>query len=305
MKQRAVVICLVLVTTMAIASCSKAVPSGITVHKTFTPLISPAATMIAGLDLEALKLSPLYSKYRSQLDFSGLDKFSREFGVDPRRDISQLLYVSDEKKQYFLVRGTFRGPELERTLQNKGFKAARYKGFNLLGDARNTLALQKGPVAVIGPADTVRAAIDTEEGGQGEVPEEIAERLRSMPKGDQVWLVSRNGLPFASAATRTDIQSALSNIVGFVTAAAGSLGIDTGAHLQAALRCSSPEGTTRVNDALRAMAAIGRLSTKDNEASLLKIYDAVKIERTENTVRVNAQLAGAQVEELVGRFAKR
>ncbi len=41
-----------------------------------------------------------------------------------------------------------------------------------------------------------------------------------------------------------------------------------------------------MNDALRGTVAIGRLSTKDNETSLLKIYDAVHIERQENTVRV-------------------
>jgi hypothetical protein len=294
-----------LVATIAMASCSKVVSRGISVETAFTPLIIPETTMMAGVNLEGLKSSPLYAKYKRELNFQGLDQFSQEFSVDPRRDISQLLYVSDDKKQYFLARGTFRGPELEGKLQKKGLKATRYKGFNLLGDARNSVALLKGSVVVMGSADALHAAIDTADAGRGEVPEEIADRLRSMPKSDQIWLVSRNGLPFASSATRTDIQSALSNIVGFVTAATGSVGIDTGVRLQAALRCSSAEGATRVNDALRGTVAIGRLSTKDSETSLLKIYDAVKIERTEDTVRVNAQLTGEQVEELAGRLAKR
>jgi len=305
MKRPALMISLVCTATITIASCTNAVQSGIAVDKAFTPLISPETTMMAGIDLEGLKSSPLYAKYKGQLNLEGLDQFSQDFGVDPRRDIRELLYVTDERKQYFLATGTFRGPELERKLQNKGLKATSYKGFNLLGDARSSLALLKGSVAVMGPIDSVHAAIDTQDGGRGEVPEEIAERLRSMPKGDQIWFVSRNGLPFASAATRTDVQSALSNIVGFIRVAAGSLGADTGVHLQTALGCTSAEGATRVNDALRGTVAIGRLSTKDNEASLLKMYDAVKIERTENTVRVNARLTGEQIEELVGRYGKR
>ena len=137
------------------------------------------------------------------------------------------------------------------------------------------------------------------------MPEEIADRLRSMPKHDQIWLVSRKGLPFAAAATRTDIQSALSNIVGFVVEAAASVGIDNGLHSRAALWCVSVEGATRVHDALRGAVAIGRLSTKDNETALLKIYDAVQIERQEKTVRVNAQLTGDQIRELVHRFGNR
>jgi hypothetical protein len=53
------------------------------------------------------------------------------------------------------------------------------------------------------------------------------------------------------------------------------------------------------------VVAIGRLSTKDNETALLKIYDAVQIERQENTVRVVARLTGEQIQELVGRFGPR
>jgi hypothetical protein len=261
--------------------------------------------MIAGLNLEVLRSTPLYAKYKHELKFQGLDQFAQEWGVDPRRDLNQLLYVAEEKKQYLLARGAFRVPDLEERLQKRGLKKNAYKGFQLWGDEQNSLALRNGSVVVIGSADAIRSAIDTEEARRGEVPEEIAERLRSMPKGDQVWLVSRNGLPFTSAATRTDVRSALSNIVGFVKAAAGSLGVDEGAHVAATLGCVSAEGATRVHDALRGMLAIGRLSTRDNEASLLKIYDAVEIERKENIVHVNAQLTGGQIEELVGRFSKR
>ncbi len=225
--------------------------------------------------------------------------------MDPARDLRELLYVSDGNKQYYMARGTFRGPEIERKLQSKGLKATSYKGFQVWGDPQNSLVLLKGSVAVMGSADGVREAIDTNAEGRGEVPEEMAEVLRSMPKGDQVWLVSRSGLPFASAATRTDIRSALSNIIDFVKTTTGSIRFDTGIRLQAAFGCVSADGATRVNDALRGTVAIGRLSTKDSEASLLKMYDAVQIERKENTVRVNAQLTGQQVEELVNRFLKR
>ncbi len=62
-----------------------------------------------------------------------------------------------------------------------------------------------------------------------------------MPKGDQVWLVSRKGLPFASAATRTDMQSALSNFVGFVGRLQGVVGIGTGVRLQPPLVVLQPK----------------------------------------------------------------
>jgi hypothetical protein len=304
-QRRLVLSGLVLFAATFVASCSRPVPSGIAVPKSLVPLVSPDATMLGGIDVEALKSSPLYAKYSSLLNYAGLDQFAAESGVDLRRDLNQLLYVANEKKQYFLVRGNVSAAALEGKLQTEGAKANQYKGIKLWQAPRSALALLKGPVAILGSPDVVRGAIDTEEDGRGEVPELIADHLRSMPKGDQAWFISRRGLPFASAVTRTDIESALSNIVGFIAEAIGSLHVDTGARLQAALYCSTAEGATRVHDALRATVAIGRLSTKDNETSLLKIYDAVQIERDQNIVRLNARLSGEQVDELMGRIKVR
>lgn len=305
MQRRVLLSGLILFAATFIASCSRPAPSGIAVPKSFVPLITPDATMLGGIDLEALKSSPLYAKYSSVLDYPGLDQFAAESGVDLRRDLNQLLYVANERKQYFLVRGNVREQELEGKLRSKGAKTNQYKGIKLWQTPGTALALLKGPVAVLGSPEVVRGAIDTEEDGRGEVPETIADHLRSIPKGDQGWFVSRRGLPFASAVTRTDIESALSNIVGFIAEAIGSLRVDDGARLQAALYCSTAEGATRVHDALRAMLAIGRLSTKDNETSLLKIYDAVQIEREENVVRLNARLSGEQVDQLMARIKVR
>ena len=137
--------------TIAIASCSGPSPNGIVVPREFTPFISADASMILGADLESLRSSPLYAKYKGELNFPVLDQFTREFGVDPRRDLNQLLYVAEEKKQYLLARGVFRVPELEEKLRKKGLKRNAYKGFALWGDAQNSLALRKGSVALWAP----------------------------------------------------------------------------------------------------------------------------------------------------------
>ncbi len=305
MKLRVVAAGIVLTAVAVTASCSRSVPSGIEVSKAFTPLISPGSTVLGGIDLEALKPSPLYAKYSSRLNDLGFDTLATEYGIDPRRDFNELLYVASERNQYFLVRGTFRTEQLDSKLESKGAKKSQYKGVELWQSPAASLALLKGPLVVLGRPGAVRGAIDTKENGDAQVPTVIANHLRSMPKGDQVWFVSRRGLPFASIVTRTEIQSALSNIVGYIAEATGSLRVDTGARLQAALYCSSAEGATRVHDALRATVAIGRLSTKDNQASLLKIYDAIQIERKENVVRLNAQLSGEQVDELATQMASR
>jgi hypothetical protein len=305
MKRQLVAIGVAWIATIAVASCSGPTPTGIVVSREFRPFVSADASMLISADLGKLRSSPLYAKYQRELNLPALDEITQEFGVDPRRDLNELLYVATGEKQYLLARVVFQVQDLEARLQRKGLTKSAYKGFAIWGDARNAVAFRKGSVLLMGSTETLRSAIDTEDGGRGEVPEEIADRLRGMPKGDQIWLVSRNGLPFVGTPTRSDIQSALSNIVAFIKAAAASLSIEDGLRLRAALGCVSQDGATRVNDALRGAVAIGRLSTKDNETALLKIYDAVQIERQENTVRVNAQLSGDQIQELANRFGSR
>lgn len=287
------------------SGCRKSVPEGISVHESFTPLVRPGTTVAAGIDLEKLKNAPLYQKHKEQLQVPILDQFVQRFGVDPRRDLKQLLYVSDGKKSYFLAQGVFESDAIKQKIRTLGLQPSTDNGTEVFGDGRNALALLTGPVALMGDADSVHEVIATKDKGQGAIPEKIEERLRAMPKNDEIWIVSSEGLPFLSLATRTDVESALSNIVGFVAGGSASLGLDTELRLQATLSCFSMEGATRVHDALRAAVAFGRLSTKDSEASLLKIYDSIQIARTDKTVDVNAHLTEAQMEELLSRLVQR
>ena len=132
----------------------------------------------------------------------------------------------------------------------------------------------------------------------------FAERLRSFPKDDQLWILSRGGLPFADMAMRSEVQSALSNIVAYISGAMASLGFDSGVHLQADITCISPEGAKRVHDALRGGLGIARLSTKDNETSLLKMYDTVQIDMEATVVQVKAQLPAELADDLLNRLSK-
>ena len=119
-----------------------------------------------------------------------------------------------------------------------------------------------------------------------EYPAELQQRLETIPKADQLWVVSRGGLPLNGIATRSDIDSALSNIVGYVSGAAMGVGIDTGIHLQADLTCISDQGAQRVRDAFRGGIGLARLTTKDNQLELLRLYDSVHVDQENSTIHV-------------------
>ena len=98
---------------------------------------------------------------------------------------------------------------------------------------------------------------------------------------------------------RSDIDSALSNIVGYVSGTAMGVGIDTGIHLQADLTCISDQGAQRVRDALRGGLGLARLTTKDNQLDLLRLYDAVHIDQENSLIHVRADLASDLANKLL------
>lgn len=277
---------------LCFVSCSKQVSSGIVVDGAFRPLIRPETNVLAGISIEKLKTAPLYQRHEKALDFPLFDASVQRLGFDPRRDITDLLFASDNKTGALMARGHFQPKEIEAKLQASGLQRRPYKSFTLLGDDRNSLVFLKGGMLLAGSSKEVRSALDFKDSGAGEVPEELQERLRTLSKNDQIWIVSRQGLPLAGTPMRSEVQSALANIVEYIRGTTAGLAVDNGAHLQANLTCISAEGAHRVHDAIRGGIGLARLSTKDNENDLLKLYDSIQVDQDGSLVRVRADVSG-------------
>lgn len=102
---------------------------------------------------------------------------------------------------------------------------------------------------------------------------------------------------------RSDLESALSNFASFVTGTSFGLRFDAGSHLLARVICKSPEGAQRVNDAMRGLIGLARLSTKDNELDLLRLWDSVTITKDQQFVKVQADLPADLSDKLIDKLA--
>ncbi len=251
------------------------------------------------MNVDKLKASPFYQHHRNDLNAPLLDAMSERIGLDPRRDISDLLIAWNGKDVVAIGRGDFNLGALESKLPSLGMRPARYRNYTIFGADREALAFLKHGIAVAGPAETVRSEIDLENNGGGGVPDELRTRLAAIPKTDQVWAVSRGGLALDRMALRSDLDSALSNIIGYVSATSLGIGLDSGTHLQAEIVCVSNEGAQRVRDALRGGIGLARLTTRDEESDLLKLYDAIQVAQDQQTVHIRADVSGELTDKLL------
>lgn len=281
------------------AGCSKRTSTGVSVNSAFRPLIPPDTKALAAVDVDKFKASPFYQRHQNELNFPLLDAMSERVGLDPRRDLSYILIVWNGKEPVAMARGRFKPRDLEQKFASLGLQRSEYKDHLLFGDNRDALTFERRDIAVAGPAAMVRSEIDLEDSGNGGVPDELQQRLALIPRDDQIWAVSRGGLAFAEAPMRSDIESALSNITGYISGTTVGIGFDTGTHVQAEITCISDQGAQRVRDALRGGIGLARLTTKDNESELLQAYDAIQVSQDRETVRVKADLSADLTDKLL------
>jgi len=283
-------ICL-LASLIAGLSCGRRATKGLTVDSAFERFIPPDTNVLAGVQIAKLASAPLYVSHKDQLDLAQFDAFSERTGLDPARDLSEILLAWNGKQAVAMARGKFSESKMRPKLASLGLRRTTYNKYTLFGDDKNSLVFIRDGLALAGSSQALRGLINRRDTAETGIPADLRQRLEAIPKNDQLWVVSTGGLPLTGVPMRSDIGSALSNIVGYVSSTATGVGIDTGIHLQADLTCISTEGAQRVRDALRGGIGLARLTTKDNQMDLLRLYDSVQVDQENSAIHVRASIA--------------
>lgn len=287
---------------VCISGCSHVDVTGASLDRSFRRLVPADTRVLVGLKIERLIKTPFYQRHRHQLDIPLLNESSAKMGLDPRRDLSDAVIAWNGKQPLVLARGTFNSNLVQQKLISSGAQSRKYKNYSLIGTEREAAVFLKGPVVVAGSTPALHAALDGDDNGRSELPEELQERLSSLPKDDQIWLVSRGGLPFTELPMNSELGSALSNIIQFVQGSSVGISVDNGLRLKAEITCVSDQGAQRVRDALKGGIGLARLTTKDNELDLLRLWDAFQIDQQGSSVHVSADIAGDLADKMLLRL---
>ena len=134
----------------------------------------PADTvMLAGVNLDELRGSPLYPKLPA-----GVRALA-----EPLRDARYLLVASNGKEILEMARGRFREAPPGATLAASG-------------------------LAVAGSPDSIRAAIAQHKTGRDGAPDLLA-RAASLAAGRQIWIVARGGVPLPVTGNAANLNQLL------------------------------------------------------------------------------------------------
>jgi hypothetical protein len=286
---------------LILSGCNKETSKQASIDSSLIRVIADDATVLAVCDVAALKTTAFYARNQNQLDSQLLNDMRDRIGFDLRRDISELLVTWDGKDLLIASRGHFDKRRLEVGLASS-FKRTEYKNQTLFGDARNAVAFLDSELALASSAQGLHHAIDLYNRNAGHVPEEFTESLAQLSKSDQIWLVSRGGLPFADIPTRTDVSSILSNFAGYVRSTSAGIVANNGLHLLVEIDCVSQQGSKRMDDGLRGGIGLARLAARDKQPDLVQLYDAIRVRKDGQSVHVSADLPQALADDLLVRL---
>jgi hypothetical protein len=285
-------------------ACGKAPLAGVSVDSAFRPFVPPGTKAVVSVDLEKVKATEIYKRHQQEFNLPQLDAMAERTGLDPRRDLTSLLVSWDGSHPLLLARGSFTAQNLEKQLRGAGAERTSYKAYTLLGNPRESVAFPQAGFALAGAAVSVRAALDSHAAGNSGVPEDLQQRLAGVPKSAQIWEASSAGLPFTELAMRSDLESALSNISGYVSGTSAGITLASGANVQADIICVSSEGAQRVHDALRGLIGLSRLSTNASRLDMLRLWDAVHVDQDQQVVHVRVDLPADLADKLLAELPK-
>lgn len=280
------------------AACRRSPSTGVFIDPAFGPLVNSDVKILAGVRMEKIRATPLYQKLEARFPLQMLDEFSKQTGLNPRKDIWEILFTSNGKDSLIMMRGRFTVGELEPKIEHLGAQRTKYKEFTLMGDDRNALVFLNPGVAVAGSRQALERMIDRRNQGGG-IPEAFQQKLKTIPTENQIWAVSTGGLPISESAISSDAQSMLSNLAGFVKDTQIAIHADSGLRLKTDVSCVSDEGAQRVKDALKGSIGFARLGTSDKQPELLPLWDSFKIDKQQDAVHVTADMDATLVDQLL------
>jgi len=289
---------------LALACCQAKRSESLHIDPDLEALVPADTVFVAGANVDAIRDTPVYQKLLGRMPLPQLDEFAKRTGLDPRKDLSEILSCTNGKSGLLMARGKFRTQETEARLEANGAKRFAYKKYSLFGDERAAIFFLNGSTAIGGPTADLRAIID-QSGARG-LPPALRDLLRSLPAEDQIYAALAGGLEGLNLAIPQD--SNLGNVTNALrTIDSATLGMDLrkGIAVTAEVTSKTERDAKFVHDMVKGLVGLGRLNTPDSHPELLKLYDAIQVTQQQTHTKVTADVPADLADRFLDMWLKR
>jgi hypothetical protein len=294
-----------LLAALGVVSCTTAPPPGPRIDPALAGLIPQDTVIMAGIRVEALKKAPVYQKFQAHRSIPQIDNFATRTGINPEKDLWELLYVSNGRSGALLGHGMF-SDEGEPKLQQRGDNRFGYKGFNLIGNEENAILLINQTVLAMGDTNELRAMVDAHEKSAGPPPA-MAALLARISEAAQVWAAYAGGgirLPLDASGNLGNVNK----IVSLIQSGTLYLDFSTGLAGVAEGTSATDQDAQQLESGLKALIEFGRASVSAKQPQLLAVWDGLRPTRENREAKLQIsepeESVNSLLDLLLGKAAK-
>lgn len=283
------------VISCAVTSCVRGdQAAGVFVDPALATLVPDDTVLMVGARIDLLVKTPVYRKYIADRKIPQIEQFGQQTGIDPEKDLWQLVYISNGRQGVLLGRGKFAN-DLEPELERAGMKRSGYKGFTFFGDEKSAVVFINSSSAASGDMAALHSLIDQRGKSHGPPPA-LAALLKEIPRQSQFWAAYTGG-PFYLAIPDGNFAANAQKFLGSIESGSFYIDLSKGVSGLAMGNCSSDQSAQQVHDALQAFVGLGRLTTPSNQPDVLRIYDGIRVTQESKRVKLYVD----EPEELVDK----
>ncbi len=301
---------IVILACFILSGCQPKQSASLHVSPALEALVPSDTVVVLGVNLTGIRDTAIYQKLINRVPLPQLDRFAQQTGLDPRKDLSEILTCSDGKNALLLVRGKFRIPDLQARFKSNGVAPSMYKEHALYGDNsapdRPVITFLDDTTAAAGTVAGIHALIDAPAGVGRGLPLPLRDLLRTLPAVDQVYAALTGGvenlnLPLPREGNLGNVLQALRS----VDSATLGMNLTNGMDATAVVNCNTERDAKFVHDLVRGLVGFGRLRTPDNQPDLLKLYDAIQVTQQQAQTKVTANVPQQLADKFLDLWLKK
>ena len=291
------------VLAIALTGCSSISPAGPRIDPALAGLIPADTVLMVGTRIESIEKTQVYQKYLAHQSLPQIDSFAAETGVDAKKNLWELLYVSNGTRGAVLGHGMF-SDEGEPKLQKRGDNRFGYKGFNLVGSDTKAILLLNQTVMAAGDTDQLKAMVDAHEKSAGPPPA-MAALLARMPGTAQAWAAYRGGplqLPFDTSGNLGNVNK----IVSLIQSGTVYLDFTAGVKGLAQGTSATDQDAQKLESGLKAIIGFAQISVSPSQPDLQRsAWAGLTVTRENREVKLKLDEPEDLVDKLVSTFMGR
>jgi hypothetical protein len=287
------------------------------VDNVLVKMVPPGATSLVSARMDQIKMTALYQKMLEQQKLPQVDRFAKETGFDPRRDVRELLFASTGTGGVLLARGNFNvKPESVQQTQAKLMRHGAYSIWTLeasgnaasgnaaSGNAASGLCILDKTLAAAGDLTSLKAALDEWKSGTHKAALPMLARAREIDPKMQFWGVSTgfagflaDNMPRAGAVRGGGID--FSKIFRGLEDTWFQADFTNGLKMDIRGNTAAEQDAVNLRDTAKGLIGFGRLSVPETQPEMLKLWDGIAVEQAAKSVTIRADIPQNLLDQLV------